>query len=460
MGIVLTALLVLFLTPQFTKRASLSRVYEKLQKKLFGLTSFIIANKKLVLIITLLLLIGSSLQIKKLEYEYNYAKLQTGGLSSYQLKEEIISKFGFASDVLIHRVKGIDNAEALKKKLSASEEIGFVLSVSDYLSSTKEMNKKKMMVKKIEQSLNDININEFQVNVIEKLTATFIHLKKILQIILDNYESDNSVRESISILNRINSSLNPSKLIVLNEFNREWVETFITEIKLAFQNNPTTSIHSEKNLVMFKTSQPDEYVQFVYPVNNTWDKENMKSLEVVLSDISPPVVGLSRISWHMSQKVLKDIVTISLIASSFILLSLIIILRTTKFALLALVPLMLGIIFTLSTIALLDVKVSLYNLIGIPIVLGIGIDDGLHIVHAFRKSPGGGANSAMLKAGPAIFLTSITSMIGFGCLSFYNHPGISSLGIVTFIGVGWCFLSTLLFLPIMLDFLSKKNKNK
>jgi predicted RND superfamily exporter protein len=38
MGIVLTALLVLFLTPHFTKRASLSRVYEKLQKKLFGLT--------------------------------------------------------------------------------------------------------------------------------------------------------------------------------------------------------------------------------------------------------------------------------------------------------------------------------------------------------------------------------------------------------------------------------------
>jgi predicted RND superfamily exporter protein len=51
-------------------------------------------------------------------------------------------------------------------------------------------------------------------------------------------------------------------------------------------------------------------------------------------------------------------------------------------------------------------------------------------------------------------------MIGFGCLSFYTHPGISSLGIVTFIGVGWCFLATLLFLPLILDSLSKNKLNQ
>jgi predicted RND superfamily exporter protein len=458
MGIVLTAFLVLTLTPLFTKRASLSTVYTKLQKKQFSLTSFIIANKKIILVISILCIIGSPLLIRNLEYEYNYAKLQTGGLSSYQLKEEIINEFGFASDVLIHRVKGIEKANVMKEKLSASEEIGFVLSVSDYLSSTKELTNKKLIIRKIEQSLNDIEIAEFEADYVTNLTATFIQLKKLLKIIQDEYELDNSVDETISTVSRIISALNDSKTKVINEFNREWVKTFRSKIRLVAQNNPDTNVYNDRNLLMFKTSQPDEYIQYIYPVKNTWHKENMKSLEVVLSDISPPVVGISRISWHMAQKVFKDIVIISFLASSFILLSLIVILRKAKFALLALIPLLLGMLLTLSTLSFLNIKVSLYNLIGIPIIMGIGIDDGLHIVHAFRKNTDGGANSAMLKAGPAIFLTSITSMIGFGCLSFYTHPGISSLGTVTFIGVGWCFVSTLLFLPILLDFLSSKIK--
>jgi predicted RND superfamily exporter protein len=458
MGIVLTAFLVLTLTPLFTKRASLSTVYTKLQKKQFSLTSFIIANKKIILVISILCIIGSPLLIRNLEYEYNYAKLQTGGLSSYQLKEEIINEFGFASDVLIHRVKGIEKANVMKEKLSASEEIGFVLSVSDYLSSTKELTNKKLIIRKIEQSLNDIEIAEFEADYVTNLTATFIQLKKLLKIIQDEYELDNSVDETISTVSRIISALNDSKTKVINEFNREWVKTFRSKIRLVAQNNPDTNVYNDRNLLMFKTSQPDEYIQYIYPVKNTWHKENMKSLEVVLSDISPPVVGISRISWHMAQKVFKDIVIISFLASSFILLSLIVILRKAKFALLAQIPLLLGMLLTLSTLSFLNIKVSLYNLIGIPIIMGIGIDDGLHIVHAFRKNTDGGANSAMLKAGPAIFLTSITSMIGFGCLSFYTHPGISSLGTVTFIGVGWCFVSTLLFLPILLDFLSSKIK--
>ncbi len=460
MGIVLTALLVLILTPLFIKKASLSRVYEKLQKKLYQLTSVIIANKKIILVSALLLIMGSVPLINELEYEFNYAKLQTGGLTSYQLKEEIISKFGFASDVLIHRVKGIDKAKELKNALNESEEIGFVLSVTDYISSTKELHKKKIMIKKILKSLNNIEGSEFGADEVENLTATFIQLKKLLKTIQDEYESDFSADESISTVNRIISSLNNSKITQLNEFNREWVKTFRGKIRLDANKNPNTNHYAERNLLMFKTSQPDEYIQYIYPVKNTWNKENMKSLEMVLSDISPPVVGISRISWHMAKKVFRDILTISFLASSFILLSLIIILRKAKYALLALIPLILGMLLILSTLSLLNIKVSLYNLIGIPIILGIGIDDGLHIVHAFRKNPDGGAKGAILKAGPAVFLTSITSMIGFGCLSFYTHPGISSLGTVTFIGVGWCFISTLLFLPIMLDFLSKKNNNK
>jgi len=70
-----------------------------------------------VLIITGIIVIVAIWYTQRLEYEYNYAKMQTGGIPSYELKKEIISRFGFASDVLYLRTVGIDSADLYKSNL-------------------------------------------------------------------------------------------------------------------------------------------------------------------------------------------------------------------------------------------------------------------------------------------------------------------------------------------------------
>ncbi|MEE9449497.1 MAG: MMPL family transporter [Ignavibacteriaceae bacterium] len=460
-GIILTAVLILLLMPIFLKEIDDSIVYTSLRRKLFHLVEFLLPHKKKILLLTPVLFCCCLWLLPELKYEYNYAKLQTGGLSSYELKNEIIQKFGFASDVFIHRVSGIDNAYEIKKKLMSSDKIGYVLSVSDFIPTNEKLQKNKNIIEEIVKESQLIKVTEFDISNLNLLKSNFSEIQNLLQFVNSDSVTEISLKESALMLSRVIYSLDNSTIDNLNNFNREWVQSFIDRNHQLIKNN---SLRIENQLAalryIFQTSQPGEFIQYIYPKNDTWKKDNIESLELLFNEIAPGAVGLPRISWHMSQKILSDVIIMIIVSLIIIILVLRVIQKTFKSAILTLVPLSFGIIFTLSTLSLLNIKVSLYNLISLPIILGIGIDDGLHIIHTFRKNPEGGSAKAIYKVGPAVFLTSLTSMIGFGCLSFYTHPGISSLGIVTFIGVGWCFLATLLFLPLILDSLSKKRLNQ
>jgi predicted RND superfamily exporter protein len=461
LGIILTALLILLLMPILLKGINDSVVYTSLRKKLFHFVKIVIAHKKKILILTTVLIGCCLWLLPGLEYEYNYAKLQTGGLSSYELKNEIIQEFGFASDVFMHRVNGIENSYAIKNKLISSDNIGYVLSVSDFIPTSEKLDRNKYIIEEIIKESHQIKVSEFNINNLNFLKSNFLEIHNLLQFVNSDSLTEIPLNESSLILNRVINSLDNSAIENLNNLNREWVQSFVNRNHQLINNN-SLRIENQPAAIrfIFQTSQQGEFIQYIYPKNDTWEKENIKSLELLFNDVAPSAVGLPRISWHMSQRILSDIIIMIIVALLIIILTLKIIQKTFRFAVLSLVPLGFGIIFTLSTLSLLNIKVSLYNLISLPIILGIGIDDGLHLIHTFRKNPEGGSAKAIYKIGPAILLTSLTSMIGFGCLSFYTHPGISSLGVVTFIGVGWCFLATLLFLPLLLESLSKIKLNQ
>ena len=94
-----------------------------------------------------------------------------------------------------------------------------------------------------------------------------------------------------------------------------------------------------------------------------------------------------------------------------------------------------------------------------PIILGIGIDDGVHALHRFRGEAGSGPAriyDSFRFIGRAILLTSLTTMIGFGSVAFYEMRGMAGFGIVLFMGVGACFVATVLVLPPLLRVFHKE----
>lgn len=457
-GILLVAVLVLLLMPIIVTEYKDSSAYSALRIKIQKSVNTIINHQKKILLFGILMIAGCLWFLPQLKYEYNYAKLQIGNLSSYEIKNEINKKFGFASDVFLYRTTGIETAKDIKEKLEVSDKIGYVLSISDYLQTNEKLSNNNSIVRKIINATQFIKVNELNLNELKLLNNDLKEISYLLPFV----QADSSdIKITLSILKRVVDLLNVTKLKSLNDFNRSWVKSFINRAQIySAINQPGIENLPPIIRYLFGTSQANEFVLYIYPANDTWEEENIESLEPILCEAAPKAVGLSRISYHISNWIVDEVITISIASLLVILVTLLVTQKNLKFAAIAILPLCLGILFTLSTLSLLNIKVSLYNLIGLPLILGIGIDNGIHVVHACRESFENTNQKAFLKVGPALFLTALTSMIGFGFLSFYSHPGISSLGVVAFIGIGWCFIITIIFLPIVINHFYKNYKDR
>ena len=111
----------------------------------------------------------------------------------------------------------------------------------------------------------------------------------------------------------------------------------------------------------------------------------------------------------------------------------------------------------LGLMALLNVDFNPLNLIVMPLVLGIGVDDGIHLVHDYRRQLAAGAKEYVPSGDTinGVLLTSLTSIVGFGSLMVSAHQGLKSVGIVLALGVASCLAVGLLLVPAILVLVAK-----
>jgi hopanoid biosynthesis associated RND transporter like protein HpnN len=123
--------------------------------------------------------------------------------------------------------------------------------------------------------------------------------------------------------------------------------------------------------------------------------------------------------------------------------------RALAHSILAMLPPVVGMGITFGMLVILDIPLNAANLIILPLILGIGVDNGVHIIHDFR----GQSNQVYCTVAStinSIMLTSLTTMVGFGSMMVAAHRGLYSLGAVLSIGVGACLFVSLITLPALL----------
>jgi predicted RND superfamily exporter protein len=119
--------------------------------------------------------------------------------------------------------------------------------------------------------------------------------------------------------------------------------------------------------------------------------------------------------------------------------------------LLVLAPLMLGAALTCASMVLLGISFNFANVIVIPLLLGIGVDSGIHLVHRADIGTEGEGGLLGTTTARAIFYSAATTVASFGALAFSAHRGISSLGVVLVIGLVFTLVCTLIVLPALIE---------
>jgi hopanoid biosynthesis associated RND transporter like protein HpnN len=132
--------------------------------------------------------------------------------------------------------------------------------------------------------------------------------------------------------------------------------------------------------------------------------------------------------------------------------------RNLRHTLLALTPLALGVLLSLGVLGLLGMPLNPANMIAFPLILGVGVDNGVHVLHdhLIRRREGRAGVSRAI--GRGVLVKALTTMIGFGTLLLSTERGLVGLGFILTLGVGCSMLAALLVLPALLQVLGQRRE--
>ena len=128
-----------------------------------------------------------------------------------------------------------------------------------------------------------------------------------------------------------------------------------------------------------------------------------------------------------------------------------------RWAALATLPLIVGILWMILLMEIAGLKLNFYNLVVLPAVLGIGNDAGVHLVHRYREEGPGSIMRVIRYTGEHVTMGSLTTMIGFGGLLLSFHPGLRSIGELAVVGIGMTLLAAVVFLPALLQWVEDRS---
>jgi len=198
-----------------------------------------------------------------------------------------------------------------------------------------------------------------------------------------------------------------------------------------------------------------KYQLFVFPSEDVWEYPLLARFVADLQAVDPDALGSPVMNFAYLRTIKEGYEKAGLYAALGTVALTFLTFRGLGPTLLALIPLSVGALWTVGLIALFRVEFNVANLLLVPLIMGIGIDNGIHVVHRFCAAARLAEARVPLtrSTGRAIALSSLTTMMGFGSLMISSHRGMFSLGLLITLGVGSVLLALVMVLPSVLALL-------
>ncbi len=193
----------------------------------------------------------------------------------------------------------------------------------------------------------------------------------------------------------------------------------------------------------------------VYPAVDVWTEDGLRRFVEEVRRVAPDAGGVP-VQFYAADALLRDgYVRASLLALAFVAFYLVVHFRGALLPVVALLTLLAGATWAAGALALLGVDLNPANLLALPLVLGIGIDYPIHLIHRDREarrfpSLAGAPAIVATSTGRAVFLSALTTCLAFGALALSDHRGIASIGVTICVGVGASLLASVLLCPALL----------
>jgi hopanoid biosynthesis associated RND transporter like protein HpnN len=416
---------------------------------------------------TIVLCILSFTQLRRVYFDYNLLNMQSAGLPAVITEKKLINSAD--KSVLFGAVIAANEQEAaeFQKKIEALPSVSSVDSIARF-GFTEDQTGKLQLVHQIKQVVAPIVFAPPDTNNVDldKLSVTLYSLYGFLGQAYDAAKSEepalakqlDSLHEAIGELRvQLGQGEAPEqaeksqKLAAFQQalFN-DITETF-QALKTQDDSGPLRAEDLPEAIRDRFVGKTGKFLLMVYPKHDIWQRENQKQFIEQLEKIYPAVTGTPVQLYHYTDQLRRSYEDAARYALAAITLLVFFHFRSPLAVALALVPVGIGFVWLGGLMGWMNIPLNPANIMTLPLVIGIGVTNGIHILNRFaeEQNPGILARST----GKAVLVSGLTAIAGFGSLILAKHQGIQSLGYVMSMGLATCMMAGLTFLPALLNLL-------
>jgi len=396
--------------------------------------------------------------LPRLWYDYNLLNLQPQGLESVELEKKLLNE---SDQSVWYAISWAPNREELLRRKEAFLKLNSVERTEEIVSLLPPADPAKQdQIQAISSRLGDLPERPplIAVDLLEQLGPLLARIQVQVQNEPGGAEIAARLEEIRNQLRRLTPVECYSRL---SAFQQNAAGDLLTRLHALRQvANPQSPELADlpPSLVKRFVGSHGQYLLKIYGRGDIWNIDSLKQFVGDVRTVDPRVTGNPIQAYEASREMKRSFELAALYAAGIIAVVLWLDFRNVHHMLLAALPLGFSMGLTFGLMAWLDLPLNPANMIALPLILGIGIDYGVHIVHNYLEQPG---RYRMTPATAlAVMVDALTTIIGFGSLMIASHQGLQSLGRVLTLGIMFCTLTSMIVLPALLTLISGKRAER
>lgn len=437
------------------------------------LATFMVRHRRPAILIVLIVTVIFALASTQIRFNYDFRSLEPRGGKALEANKKLEEAFGKSIDYGLVFADTVEQSREYREKLGNKKSLAEVRDISEFLPLDQ-----KSKVPKIRQILPFIGTvivekrpqdgDTVGPDGVRDLGASLTESRKMvlavkqLAIVGGEFDLEDKCTQVMKNLTALAGKLNEhprsyqkGSAYYQSVLGRE-LESLLDNLKQAAKAEPLRVENLPETVRSNFIGEDGRFLVYAYPKGYIWTQDMLGMLTEDLRSVTTDSTSIGILFLQIVNKMKLDFKSAIWLSLAMVFILVFADFRRLPTALMALVPLVLGAVWMVGTMVILGLSFNLINVAVVPLIIGIGIDNGVHVIHRYRSEDKDKIRMAVQHTGRAIFLSSITTMAGFGSLGLASYVAVATLGWVLVIGVIYCLLTSVVVLPIILSMLEKR----
>ncbi len=420
-----------------------------------------IRHSRAVLIGAALLGVGSSLELEKSRFDQNPLNLQDPASESVQTFRELLKDGGQSPWSLAVLAANEAEADALKARLSGLSTVDSVVTLKDFIPDAQD--EKLLLIDQLAVTLGTglmATTETLSDEDPERSLTTLRGFQADLAMYLYRHPNSDDASQGTHLslnlartldhLTRLDEAARSRYLSHLGRMLVGELRPNLDRLQDALKAGPVTIDSLPLDLKSRWINSDGLWRVDVRPREDLHDPSAMRRFVVQVRGIAPHATGTPVLFLESSQAVVRAFLEAFGLAILAITAVLFFTMERRIDVVLVLAPLLLASVLTGAFMVRWGVPFNFANIIALPLIFGMGVDNCIHMVHRYRTAPPQNGVLLHTSTALAVLLSALTNISGFGNLSVAPHRGMASMGVMLTIGILATLFCSMLVLPALL----------